>query len=68
MTDNKLSLYEQTVYNTYIRITRLNKGFTPRKNFNNLKNGKAVSIKSFHVMGWIGGDDLLICNKSLVKI
>ena len=33
MTDNKLSLYEQNVYNTYLKITRNNKGFTPRKNF-----------------------------------
>ena len=45
MTDNKLSLYEQTVYNAYLKITRLNKGFTPRKNFNNLSNENFVLIK-----------------------
>lgn len=45
MTDNKLSLYEQNVYNTYLKITRNNKGFTPRKNFKNINNETFVLIK-----------------------
>ena len=45
MTDNKLSIYEQAVYNTYLKITRTNKGFTPRKNFNNISDENFVLLK-----------------------
>ena len=45
MSSNKLSLYEQNIYNTFLKTVRLNKGFTPRKNFNNLDNEKYVLVK-----------------------
>ena len=46
MTDqDQLSIYEQNIYNTYLRTARKNKGFTPRKNFKDLDNEKYVLIK-----------------------
>ncbi len=45
MTDNQLSVYEQNIYNTYLKTTRRHKGFTPRKNFNNLDDEKYVLVK-----------------------
>ena len=43
MTDqDQLSIYEQNIYNTYLRTARKNKGFTPRKNFKDLDNEKYV--------------------------
>ena len=45
MTDNQLSVYEQNIYNAYLKTTRANKGFTPRKKFNNLDDEKFVLVK-----------------------
>jgi len=45
MTDNQLSVYEQNIYNAYLKATRVNKGFTPRKKFNNLDDEKFVLVK-----------------------
>ena len=45
MTDTQLSVYEQNIYNTYLKTTRTHKGFTPRKNFKNLDDEKFVLLK-----------------------
>jgi len=45
MTNPQLSVYEQNIYNAYLKTVRLNKGYTPRKNFNNLDDEKYVLIK-----------------------
>ena len=45
MIDNQLSVYEQNIYNAYLKTTRVNKGFTPRKKFNNLDDEKFVLVK-----------------------
>jgi len=42
---NELSMFEQTIYNTYLKAVRSKKGFTPRKNFNNLDDEKYVLLK-----------------------
>ena len=44
-TVGELSLYEQKIYNTFLKTTRQQKGFTPRKNFKNLDNEQYVLIK-----------------------
>jgi len=45
MTESALSIYEQNIYNAYLKTTRKNKGFTPRRNFNKLDSEKYVLIK-----------------------
>ena len=45
MTESALSIYEQNIYNAYLKTTRRNKGFTPRRNFNKLDSEKYVLIK-----------------------
>jgi hypothetical protein len=45
MTESALSIYEQNIYNAYLKTTRRNKGFTPRRNFNELDSEKYVLIK-----------------------
>jgi len=42
---SKLSMAEQAIYNTYLKTVRNKKGFTPRKNFNNLDDEKYVLLK-----------------------
>ena len=42
---NTVSVFEQNIYNTYLKITRINKGYTPRKNFKNLDEEKYVLLK-----------------------
>lgn len=43
--DGELSLYEQNIYNTFLKTTRQQKGFTPRKNFKNIDDEQYVLIK-----------------------
>ena len=38
-------MFERTIYNTYLKTVRNKKGFTPRKNFNNLDDEKYVLLK-----------------------
>lgn len=45
MSNTPLSSYEQNIYNAYLKTVRLNKGYTPRKNFNNLNDEKYVLVK-----------------------
>jgi len=45
MTESALSIYEQNIYNAYLKTTRRNKGFTPRRDFNKLDSEKYVLIK-----------------------
>ena len=42
---NELSFLEQTTYNTFLKASRLKKGFTPRKDFSNLNNETYVLLK-----------------------
>jgi len=42
---NELSMFEETIYNTYLKTSRNKKGFTPRKNFKNLDDEKYVLLK-----------------------
>ena len=42
---NKLSRFEENIYNTYLKTLRRAKGFTPRKKFTNLENEKYVLVK-----------------------
>ena len=41
----KLSMFEETIYNTYLKTSRNKKGFTPRKKFDNLDDKKYVLLK-----------------------
>jgi len=41
----KLSFFEQSIYNVYLKAQRNKKGFTPRKNFDNLNDEKYVLLK-----------------------
>jgi len=43
--EKNLTIQEQHIYNTYLKSTRKNKGFTPRKNFSNLEDEKYIAIK-----------------------
>lgn len=45
MSNTPLSSYEQNIYNAYLKTVRLNKGYTPRRNFNNLDDEKYVLVK-----------------------
>ena len=42
---NELSVFEQNIYNTYLKVTRQGKGYTPRLNFKNLNEEKYVLLK-----------------------
>ena len=42
---SSLSFFEQNIYNTYLKALRSNKGFTPRKKFDNLDDEKYTLIK-----------------------
>jgi len=42
---SSLSFFEENVYNTYLKALRNNKGFTPRKKFDNLDDEKYILIK-----------------------
>jgi hypothetical protein len=42
---NELSMFEKTIYNTYLKTSRNKKGFTPRKDFKNLDDEKYVLLK-----------------------
>tara|TARA_Y100001963_G_C6777051_1_gene447886 strand:- start:165 stop:818 length:654 start_codon:yes stop_codon:yes gene_type:complete len=42
---NKLTKYEENIYNCFLKSSRKNKGYTPRKNFKNLDDEKYVIIK-----------------------
>ena len=42
---SELSVFEQAIYNTYLKTARNKKGFTPRKNFKNLDDEKYVLLK-----------------------
>ena len=40
-----LSLFEKNIYNIYLKTVRKNKGFTPRKKFDNFNDEKYVLLK-----------------------
>ena len=42
---NELSSYEKNIYNIYLKTSRESKGYTPRKNFDNLKEDVYVNLK-----------------------
>jgi len=42
---NKLTRYEQNIYNCFLKSSRKGKGYTPRKNFEKLEDEKYVIIK-----------------------
>lgn len=42
---NELTLFEKNIYNTYLKVSRSNKGFKPRQNFNNFDDTKYVLLK-----------------------
>ena len=41
----ELSMFEQNIYNTYLKTSRNKKGFTPRKKFDNLDDKKYALLK-----------------------
>ena len=41
----ELSVFEENIYNTYLKTIRNNKGYTPRKDFKNLEDEKYVLLK-----------------------
>ena len=43
---NELSSYEKNIYNIYLKTSRESKGYTPRKNFDNLKEDVYVNLKN----------------------
>ena len=43
--EKNLTVQEQHTYNTYLKSTRKNKGFTPRKNFDDIEDEKYIAIK-----------------------
>ena len=43
--EKNLTIQEQHTYNTYLKSTRKNKGFTPRKNFDDIEDEKYIAIK-----------------------
>ena len=45
----KLSMFEQDIYNTYLKTSRNKKGFTPRKKFDNLDDEKYVLLKKISI-------------------
>lgn len=48
---SKLSVYEQNIYNTFLKVSREGKGFRYRKNFNNISDEKYNYIKKIsHVL------------------
>ena len=42
---NNISIYEQNIYNTFLKTSRRNKGFTPRKKFDSLDDETYVLLK-----------------------
>tara|TARA_Y100000310_G_scaffold305372_1_gene345477 strand:- start:926 stop:1567 length:642 start_codon:yes stop_codon:yes gene_type:complete len=42
---NELSMFEQNIYNTYLKTSRNKQGFTPRKNFKDLNDEKYTLLK-----------------------
>ena len=48
---SKLSIYEQNIYNTFLKVSRSGKGFRYRKNFDNISDEKYTYIKKIsHVL------------------
>ena len=48
---SKLSIYEQNIYNTFLKVSRDGKGFRYRKNFDNISDEKYTYIKKIsHVL------------------
>ena len=46
-----LSVYEQNIYNTFLKVSRAGKGFRYRKNFNNISDEKFTHIKKIsHIL------------------
>jgi len=48
---SKLSIYEQNIYNTFLKVSRAGKGFRYRKNFDNISDEKYTYIKKIsHIL------------------